>query len=256
MRWLYAMQKRYHASQGWYQPVFRERGFPAPPLLLRSAPFLPIVDVAVDSARTSEPVVALTFDACAQLNAPLADTAMIRALRESRTPATFFLGGAWVLTHPELARELADTPFFEIANHSYLHGQLTHVSADRMYWEIKYTQDIVLTMTGRQCRFFRPPYLEWNSHVTKTAADMGLILVGGTATGDPDPSATAPILIDRIGRLARPGSIFILHVNGRGWHTAEALPGILRILASKQLRPVTLSEMTRLQMQTAPSSAK
>jgi peptidoglycan/xylan/chitin deacetylase (PgdA/CDA1 family) len=42
---------------------------------------------------------------------------------------------------------------------------------------------------------------------------------------------------------ARPGSIVIFHINGRGWKTAEALPDILRALREKGLRFVPLSEL-------------
>jgi peptidoglycan/xylan/chitin deacetylase (PgdA/CDA1 family) len=40
---------------------------------------------------------------------------------------------------------------------------------------------------------------------------------------------------------ARPGSIIIFHINGRGWKTAEALPTILRHLRERGFRFVRLS---------------
>ena len=44
------------------------------------------------------------------------------------------------------------------------------------------------------------------------------------ASGDPDSQATSDRLIEYVVRKARNGSIVVMHANGRGWHTAEALP--------------------------------
>jgi peptidoglycan/xylan/chitin deacetylase (PgdA/CDA1 family) len=50
-------------------------------------------------------------------------------------------------------------------------------------------------------------------------------------------------MTDAVTRRCRPGSIIIMHVNGRGWHTAEALPEILRRLRAKGYRFVTVSQL-------------
>ncbi len=197
----------------------------------------------IDSVATKDSVVALTFDACSTLHPPRADTSVIYQLLRSKTPATFFLGGRWVEAFPELTRKIAGTSFFEIANHSYVHGHLTKVSPKRRRWEIRYTQDIIAWTTGITPRFFRAPYLESDSAVAATVAAEGLCMVAGVATGDPDSMMTAARLVQRVSKLARPGRIFIMHTNRGGWHTAEALPSIIAQLQRKGYRLVTMSEL-------------
>ncbi|MBL7960662.1 polysaccharide deacetylase family protein, partial [bacterium] len=148
--------------------TFSEENFPAPRLLLKKTP----------SCNTQKPIeiqngdrltkkVALTFDACSTLQPSRFDSAVAEILIATRTPATIFLGGKWVLDRPKDAVFLASIPFFEIGNHSYLHGHLTEVSDDRLYHEILWTQEIIYTVSGRIPLVFRPPYLENNSRVTE-----------------------------------------------------------------------------------------
>jgi peptidoglycan/xylan/chitin deacetylase (PgdA/CDA1 family) len=42
---------------------------------------------------------------------------------------------------------------------------------------------------------------------------------------------------------ARNGSIIVMHMNGRGWHTAEALPGIIDELRRQGFTLTTVSDL-------------
>jgi peptidoglycan/xylan/chitin deacetylase (PgdA/CDA1 family) len=67
-----------------------------------------------------------------------------------------------------------------------------------------------------------------------------------TVTGDPDPHIGArAILRNALG--ARNGSIIIMHMNGRGWHTAEALPRVIQRLRQRGLILVTVSRLLGLE---------
>ncbi|KAA8474294.1 polysaccharide deacetylase family protein [Anaplasma marginale] len=68
-------------------------------------------------------VVALTFDFC-ELSTKTAgyDGGVIDFLRQRGIPATLFLGGKWMKTHPERAMQLIADPLFEIGNHAWTHG--------------------------------------------------------------------------------------------------------------------------------------
>jgi peptidoglycan/xylan/chitin deacetylase (PgdA/CDA1 family) len=68
---------------------------------------------------------------------------------------------------------------------------------------------------------------------------------GDLPAGDPDPALGAERLRRHVIASARNGSIVVLHVNGRGWHTAEALPGIVAGLRAKGFELVTVGEMLR-----------
>jgi peptidoglycan/xylan/chitin deacetylase (PgdA/CDA1 family) len=192
----------------------------------------------------TRPLVALSFDACQTRKPSGYDAKIVQILKATHTPATFFLGGRWMETHPEATRQLAREPQFELGNHSYLHPHLRRVNDARLRDEITRTQAVLYELTGRRARLFRAPYGEYDARVLRTAASLGLVTVQWeVVSGDPCRQATARDLIATVTRRCRNGSIIIMHVNGRGWHTAEALPEILRRLRNAGYQFVTVSEL-------------
>ena len=190
--------------------------------------------------------VALTFDACETKHPAGYDQAIIRILRATRTPATLFLGGKWMESHPQVTRALARDPLFELANHSYLHPHLRHLRDAAIRDEIKRTQDIMFSLTGRRGKLFRAPYGEYNDRVIHAATRLSLTTVQWeVVSGDPDRKVTARRMVKAVTSRARNGSIIIMHMNGRGWHTAEALPTIITTLKAQGYTLVTVSDLLR-----------
>ena len=188
-------------------------------------------------------VIALTFDACQTRKPAGYDAKIVRILRETHTPATFMLGGRWIETHPKQTKDLAADALFEIGNHSYLHPHMTRITSAKAKQEIAKTQEILFRLTARKARFFRPPYGEYDAQLVATARDLGLrTLMWDVETGDPDPHESAKAIARTVLRKARPGAIVIMHVNGRGWHSAEALPTIIRELRRRGYRFVRVSD--------------
>lgn len=219
--------------------------------LIHPSPPLPRVSPTVlFRARTVRKQVALTFDACEDLHPAGYDAQIIQILRQERIPATLFLGGRWMWSHPGVTRALAQVPgpggrpLFEIANHSYLHPHLTRVSDERLREELALTQAIQYALTGRQGRWVRAPYGEYDARVERIAAGLGLRLAEfDVVTGDPDPHVSADAIVRTVVREVRPGSVVIMHVNGRGRHTAEALPRVIDGLRKRGYAFVTLSQL-------------
>ncbi len=201
---------------------------------------------AITNGPRNEKKIALTFDACSTRRPSAYDDRVIAILERTRTPATLFLGGKWMKDEPGHTRELAGNPLFELANHTYIHPHLTRASDERIRKELSMTQDEMYALTGRRATLFRPPYGEYDSRVVRIAASMGLTTIEyDLPSGDPDIHATKQRLIDWVTRKARGGSIIVMHMNRRGWHTAEALPDIIRILRMKGYKLVTVGELLR-----------
>jgi len=216
-----------------------------PPGFSGHAPTLPAVTptVVFHGPRDARQI-ALTFDACETEKPAGYDADIVRVLKATRTPATLFLGGKWMESHPEVTRALAQDPLFELGNHSYIHPHLTKVSAERVRDEIKRTQDVMYALTGRQGRLFRAPFGEYNDAVLRTAGALGLTVIQwDVVSGDPDRNITASRLVSGVLAKAQNGSIVIMHVNGRGWHTAEALPALIAQLRAPGYRLVTVSQL-------------
>jgi peptidoglycan/xylan/chitin deacetylase (PgdA/CDA1 family) len=212
------------------------------------------VVVASNSARAQEiaPLthgsrsvrsVCLTFDACQTHVKTGFDAKIVAILMKRHIPATFMLGGYWMETHPDATRLLASDPQFELGNHSYLHPHMTKLDHARMAAEMESTQADLVRIAGRHGVLFRPPYGEWNPELLQTASQLGLkTITWEVVSGDPDKMQTARDIVDVVLRKARPGSIVIMHVNGRGWHTAEALPAVIAGLQKRGFGFETVSD--------------
>jgi peptidoglycan/xylan/chitin deacetylase (PgdA/CDA1 family) len=75
-----------------------------------------------------------------------------------------------------------------------------------------------------------------------TVAALGLQLIQwDVVTGDPAPNVSARAIVRTILSHAQNGSIVIMHMNGRGWHTAAALPVVIAQLRARGYSLVTIS---------------
>ena len=218
-----------------------------PTLSPQPTPTLP--SVVITSGDWIQPYVALTFDMCQDPQYPAEyDAAIVEALQRYGAPATFFMGGDWMRTHPEETRLLASNPKFELGNHSWSHADFTKLTAAEMSQELETTEEILFHLTGKHSRFFRPPSGTYNDLSLQVTAEHGLYTVTwDSVTGDPDPTFDAITILSEVQRTAREGSIIIMHANGRGWHTAEALPAIIEYLQNKSFILVTVSQLIGLE---------
>ncbi len=214
-------------------------------LVLRTPPpLVPVEPEVIAHGSRAAKRLALTFDACATRAPSHYDTLVTKVLVETGTHATIFLGGKWMEEEQEQTKDLASHPQFELANHTFLHPHLKSVSDERIREELAMTQAVLYTLTGRQATFFRPPYGEYDERCVRIAAEMGLHTVEyDLASGDPDLHATRERLIEYVTEKARNGSIIVMHINHRGWHTAEALPEIIRRLRARGFELVTVGEL-------------
>jgi len=193
----------------------------------------------------SRPLVALTFDICQTPGRPtILDRRVIDQLVTAQVPATLFLGGDWLRTHPDEARRLAASPLFELANHSFSHPDLRRCTPQRIAAEVQKADDELYRRTGHRTKLFRLPFGYYNDNTLATLDALGVrVIQWDVVSGDPDRQMSAVKMLRTIRRSLRPGSIVIMHANGRGWHTAEALPGIIALLRTRGLQPVTMSQL-------------
>ncbi len=74
--------------------------------------------------------------------------------------------------------------------------------------------------------------------------DLGLVAIQwDTVSGDPAPAQTAEAIRRGVVAHAKSGSIVVMHANGRGWHTAEALPLIIADLRQRGFEFATVGEL-------------
>ncbi|MCX6145183.1 MAG: polysaccharide deacetylase family protein [Ignavibacteriales bacterium] len=216
-----------------------------PSLLLKEPPPLhPVDPLVVLHGQRDKKVVALTFDACSTRKPSQYDERITKILVETKTAATLFLGGKWMEDDTEQTKYLSSIPYFELGNHTFLHPHLLKMSDDRIRQELAWTQQLLFSLTGKQTTLFRPPYGEEDGRVVRIAASMGLTTIQfDLASGDPDSSISKERLIEHVSSMAKSGSIIVMHINRRGWHTAEALPEIISRLRKRGFTFVTVGEL-------------
>jgi peptidoglycan/xylan/chitin deacetylase (PgdA/CDA1 family) len=205
----------------------------------------PVIPEVVAHGPRDRKRIALTFDACSTLDVSKYDERVTNELIATHTPATIFLGGSWAKEEAAHVKALASNPLFELGNHSYTHPHMTAISDDRLVLrELRRTQAEIHELTGKTPRFFRPPYGEYDQRVVRLAAEVGMTTVEyDLASGDPDVHATKERLVNWVLSKAQPGSIIVMHINHRRFHTSEALPAIISGLRARGYELVTVGEL-------------
>ncbi len=193
---------------------------------------------------TSERVVALTFDACEQRRPMKLDTGISDYLVAHRIPFTVFLSGRFVEDNEDAVRALSKLSFVELENHSWDHpNRMTRLTDDAVRDEILRTDAEIRRVTGRGTAFFRFPAITYDARTLADAEALGFRVVHYRwEAGDPDPRETAERIVRETLEAVRPGDILIQHINGRGWHSAQAMPRLVAGLQSAGYRFVLLRD--------------
>jgi peptidoglycan/xylan/chitin deacetylase (PgdA/CDA1 family) len=203
----------------------------------------------VSHGRRDSGAIALTFDMGGRLD-PALD--IVDWLIAHDVHATIFPTGKTGTETPigrQVLERIRDHPeLFDLANHSWDHPSFRDLSAAQMRDQLERTEAAVSAIVGRTTRpWFRPPYGAWDDRVRNGvgAAGWAYTVMWDVDTIDwrptDDGGPTARDIEAKVVSQGRGGSIVLMHLGG--WHTLEALPGIVDGLVTKGLRPVRLSEL-------------
>jgi len=180
--------------------------------------------------------VALTFD-----DGPAQETELLlRILDRHGVRATFFVVGGMVQENPEILRKEVMAGH-EIGNHSWSHVDLAALSAEAAHRELARTQEIVKAHTGREMTLMRPPYGSTSERVASVTAKLGLAQVMWAVDPLDWKDRSAGLVRRRVLSQTGNGDIVLLH--DIHMSSIEAVPSILKDLAGRGYRFVTVSEL-------------
>ena len=178
--------------------------------------------------------VALTFDAehpdsphCPPGN----ERSLLDILGREGVRATFFLQGRWVLSHPDLARRVADQEHL-IGNHSHYHSRMRLLTAEGFRTDVLSAEKAIAEVVGVDPRpWFRLPFGSGhrNSRLTDLLESLGYRSVGWDVDAfdwdetRPAKAIESSVLEDTLAC----GSEAIVLMHGWPETTVGALPGII-----------------------------
>lgn len=199
----------------------------------------------IKSGPPACPGIALTFDLCPVRKGTGYDKALVDYLIEHRIPATFFMSGRWIAKHDPEVERLLEIGFFEVGTHGEVHAHLPMHNADEQREEIRGPVKLLSEHYAHETALFRPPYGEYNDVTIDVVKALGLRFIQwNIESGDPDPTLSADQILARIERRAKPGSIIVLHANGKGKQTRQVIQRLTaEVLPRKGLKPTTVSEL-------------
>jgi peptidoglycan/xylan/chitin deacetylase (PgdA/CDA1 family) len=183
--------------------------------------------------------VALTFHG--QGPVPMARALLAEAERAGAR-VTVLAVGTWLVQYPQMARRILRGGH-DLGNHTMHHLDIAAMDASGAYSEIEGCAERLRALTGSAGRWFRPSRTRFATPlIEREARKAGYPTcvsydVDSLDYTDPGPDAVVANVLGG----ARPGSIISMHLGHPG--TVTALPAILRGLAARRLRPVTLTEM-------------
>ena len=190
---------------------------------------------AVDCRKAK--CVALTFD-----DGPGPQTGrLLDTLVRERVPATFFLVGAMIRQHPDVAKRIASTPGMTVANHTLSHPMLTRIPAATARKEIVGNTALIAKVTGVHPHYLRPPYGLHNAATDAVARSQGQAVVlwsAGALDWQYDkPAKIIEVTLPQI----RPGAIVLAH-DIHPW-TIKAVPTLIAKLRAKGYTLVSLEDI-------------
>jgi peptidoglycan-N-acetylglucosamine deacetylase len=197
------------------------------------------------AAATARNEIALTIDDGPD---PVVTPQVLDILDHYAVQATFFCIGEKAERYPNVCREIVRRGH-TVENHSQHHRHhFSLMGSDAMTRELQAAQDTLTTITGQRPRFFRAPAGLRNPFLDPVLARLGLRLASWSARGFDTRIGDARRVENKLLSGLQAGAILLLH-DGNAACTARGIPVILEVLpillksvAARQLRPVTLRQ--------------
>jgi peptidoglycan-N-acetylglucosamine deacetylase len=191
---------------------------------------------------TTEAKVALTLDDGPSLKYT---ERVLDILEAKGVRATFFLIGEHAHALPALAQRAART--HEIGNHTWSHPNMGLYAAPDALHQLSRTADELTSIIGRKPTLFRPPYGAFSGATAMVATSFKYpIMLWDIEFNQHGDSAASNI--ERLSRLAGPGSVILGHDGGtlNCEVVVEALPELIDRIHDRGLEFVTVSELLAL----------
>jgi peptidoglycan/xylan/chitin deacetylase (PgdA/CDA1 family) len=211
---------------------------PPPPLSAR----IPLPGGVLSSLPGDGDMLALTLDDGVSTDVVRAYTQLAK---DTGIRMTFFVNGvygSWT-DHVGLLRPMVDDGQIQLANHTWLHPNLTKLPLAAVAEELRHNHDFLWKTYGVDVRpYFRPPYGAHNANVDQVAGDLGYT-VDTLWSGDLGDQAVIPEseIAKNAGKYFTAQTIVIGHLNHLP--VTHIYGQLVDIIRARSLRTVTLNDV-------------
>jgi peptidoglycan/xylan/chitin deacetylase (PgdA/CDA1 family) len=204
-----------------------------------SAPTAGAPAVYVNHGPAASSDVALTFHlgGSASLVATLLDV-----LKADGIHSTLFAIGDWLTANPDLGHRAVDEGH-ELGNHTKSHQSMLKLSPTQVYDEIVGGGQALIPFIGSIGKWFRPSGTDVpNDTILEQAGLAGYpVSVGYDVDSLDYTNPGSKAVVNKVGNELHAGAIVSLHFGHQS--TIAAMPGIVDLLNTASLSPVTVSQL-------------
>jgi peptidoglycan/xylan/chitin deacetylase (PgdA/CDA1 family) len=158
---------------------------------------------------------------------------LLDALGKYDVPAAFFLLGKHVALDPGAVSRIEEAGH-EIGLHGFDHLDAWRSEPSVVIEDLQRGLELLSSQSSKPVRYFRPPFGRFTRHTIDWARNNGLkIVMWDVMPGDFIPGATHSVVVDRVMKRVRSGSIIVLHDSWNATvveHTVPALESMLPAL--------------------------
>jgi len=165
---------------------------------------------------------------------------IIKTLTDNGVEATFFTVGDWVQKYPETVKQLTDAGM-EIGNHSYNHAHVNKLSYEQNIEDMKKCNELIQNITGKQVKYYRGPYGEYNNTVIQAAKSLNMQVIQWDVDTLDYEGKTPTEMCERIRKKIRNGSIILMHNDTK--YTAQGLQQIIDTIHNEGYEILPISEI-------------
>lgn len=185
----------------------------------------------------NKPIIALTFD-----DGPNTGTTneVLDLLEKYRVRASFFVVGNNITPETEGVIKRAYDLGCEINNHSKTHSVMPELTPEEIKAETEYVSEKVKKITGKDTRFFRPPYIAVNDTMYE---NIDMPFIAGIGCNDWEEEVTAEMRVNKIKEQLHDGAIILMHDAEGNSKTVEAIDTLIPYILGVGYQFAAVSEL-------------
>lgn len=163
---------------------------------------------------------------------------MLQVLKENNAKATFFVGGTWANSNPDILQKILGDEH-EIGNHGYYHKDHTRITKERNYEEIYITHELIKGLVNYEMTLFAPPSGAFNDITLEVADSLGYKTIMWSKDTIDWRDKDSSLVLKRATKNPQNGDLILMHPTE---HTLQALQDIITFYKNNNFSLVTVSE--------------